>query len=137
MVHLNEMQEKYGPRGVTVLAISTQDRSAVETFIEELEVQYPTVIEATDSMKAFGRTGYPSAFLIDTGGRVLWVGHPGEFPDARLEEELAKARILPAWVEALDDARKAFAKEAYADVLLRLEKHLAGGSLDDAARTAA
>ena len=36
-------------------------------------------------MQAAGRTGIPSAFLVDKAGKIAWIGHPAE-----LEAELEK-----------------------------------------------
>ncbi len=137
MVHLNELFEKYGSKGVEVIGISKSAKSDVEKFVADFSVKYPTVSERSDSMKAYGRTSYPSAVLIDTGGRVLWVGHPGEFPESKLEEELSSAKILPRWPDALDDVKKVFLKEHYAEAIAKVEKHLEGGKLEGDDKTAA
>ena len=130
MVHLNELQEKYGEKGLSVLSVARQDRSSIGTFVEELEVKYPTVNEKSDSMTAYGRTSFPSAFLIDTGGRVVWSGHPGNLSDGDIERTLESSRILPPWTPALKDVRKLFDKEKMGEALARLDKHIASERLE-------
>ena len=135
MVHLNELHDKYGEKGLTVLAVAKQDRSSVEDFVEEFEARYPTVVEKSDSMRAYGRTSFPSAVLIGSNGCILWLGHPGDLQDARIDQALEESKILPAWPEALKSAKRAFGKEKYADALSKVEKEIAKEKLaeDDAA----
>ena len=128
--YLNELQEKYGEKGLSVLSVARQDRSSIGTFVEELEVKYPTVNEKSDSMTAYGRTSFPSAFLIDTGGRVVWSGHPGNLSDGDIERTLESSRILPPWTPALKDVRKLFDKEKMGEALARLDKHIASERLE-------
>ncbi len=137
MVHLNELQETYGERGLSIVGVAKQDRSSIATFVEELEVAYPTVNEKSDSMRAYGRTSFPSAFLIDTGGRVVWSGHPGNLSNGDIERTLEASRILPAWPDALRDVRRAFDKEKFTDALAKLDKHIASDRLDEDALEAA
>ena len=134
MGHLNELHEKYAEKGLTILAISQQDKSTVQSFVDELGAKYPTICESSDSMTAYGCTGFPSSFLIDTGGRIVWVGHPSGFTDAVVDEHLARAKILPPWPKALKDVKKAFGKQRFADALAKVEKHAESGKLDEAAQ---
>lgn len=135
MVHLNTLQEKYGEKGMTVLAISKQDRSAVEKFIEEFKPTYPTVSEKSDSMRAYARSSYPSSFLINSDGRILWLGHPGELGDGTIDQALENTKILPAWPDALDPVKKAFLKDKYTEALEKAQKDIERGELaeEDAA----
>ena len=137
MVHLNELHEKYGEKGLTVVAVSKQDRSTVQQFVDEFGAVYPTVCESSDSMRAYGRTSYPSAFLIDTNGRVLWLGNPGGLGNGTIEEAIQNTKILPAWPDALKSARKSFLKDKYADALKKVSKELEREKLEGDDKTAA
>ena len=137
MVHLNEIHEKYGERGLSVVAVSSQDGSAVEKFIEEFQPKYPTVCEKSDSMRAYGRSSYPSAFLINTNGRILWLGHPGDLRDTSIDEAIESTKILPAWPDALSAARKVFLKDKYDDALAKVVKEIEKGALEGDDATAA
>lgn len=137
MVHLNEVHEKYAEKGLTVLAVSKQDHSSVEKFIEEFQPKYPTVCEKSDSMRAYARTSYPSAFLINSNGRILWLGHPGNLTDGTIDEALENTKILPAWPDALDGVKKVFLKDKYADALSKAQKDIERGRLEEADAEAA
>lgn len=131
MVHLNEIHDKYGEKGLTVLAVSRQDRATVERFIEEFEARYPTVVEKTNSMRAYGRTSVPSAFLINSNGRILWLGHPGNLQDTTIDEAIENTKILPAWPNALKAAKKSFLKDKYAEALSKVAKELGNDRLGE------
>jgi hypothetical protein len=137
VVHLNELHEKYSDKGLTVLAVSGQSGAAIEAFIEEFGCTYPTVSEKTNSARAYGATGVPRAYLINSNGRILWIGHPGELPDSKIEEALEQTKILPPWRNALKSVKKAFLKDKYAVALALAEKEIEKGRLDEADLTAA
>ena len=130
MVHLNELQQKYGEKGLTVVGVSAQGKGAVEAFIEEFGVEYPTVTAKMASIQPFRSGGVPHAHLIDTDGRILWSGHPGELPDAKIEEAIEGTKILPDWPDSLKAVKKAFLKDKYMDALLKLEKAVQKGDLE-------
>jgi len=131
VVHLNELQEKYAEKGLVILAVSRESRASVSKFVEEFEVKYPTICETTDSMSAYECSGFPSSFLIDTGGRILWADHPGHLQASYLEEQIKEAHVLPAWPDALKDVHKAFRKDKFAEALAKAEKHVSSGKLEE------
>lgn len=137
MGHLDELDEKMKDKGLTVLAVTRQDRSAVDKFVEETGAKHPIVMESTDSMRSYGCTGFPSSFLIDPGGRILWSGHPGNLKDSQIEEALGQARILPDFPAALKSARKSFEKEKLSDAQKAVRKVLDGGKLEGEDQAAA
>ena len=137
MGHLNELHEKYTDQGLTVLAVSPQSAATIEAFIEEFGCIYPTVSEKSNSARAYGRGSLPSAFLINSNGRILWIGHPGELPDSTIEEALENTKVLPPWRNALKSVKKAFLKDKYADALAKVEKEIAKERLDEPDQVAA
>ncbi len=137
MGHLNELQEKYKDKGLTVLAISGQDKTAVSGFVEEFGAKYPTISESSDSMEAYDCNSYPSAFLIDTGGRITWAGHPGELQESAIDDLLANAKILPDWPDDLKDAHHEFEKLDYTKALEKTEKALEKDDLEEGLRATA
>ena len=62
MVHLNELKEKYGEKGLVVVGASAEGRSSVEDFIEEFEVKYPTITAKVASLEPFRSGGVPLGF---------------------------------------------------------------------------
>jgi thiol-disulfide isomerase/thioredoxin len=80
---LIEMQEKYGPKGFTVLGISMDEegKSAVVPFLakerfnvngQKVPMNYPIVIGSDEVADKFGGLlGYPTSFLISRDGKIV------------------------------------------------------------------
>jgi thiol-disulfide isomerase/thioredoxin len=80
---LIEMQEKYGPRGFTVLGIAMDDdgKPVVAPFVEKeryevkgqkLPMNYPIVIGNENVAEKFGGLlGYPTSVLVSRDGRLI------------------------------------------------------------------
>ena len=97
---LTELAAKYKDKvtfiGTNIWEDKTYDAGTltkVEKFVKEqgdkmaYTVAYDGKEKAMDKayMQAAGRTGIPSAFLVDKAGKIAWIGHPAE-----LEAELEK-----------------------------------------------
>lgn len=135
MGHLDKLDEELKDKGLTVIAITRQDRSAVDKFIEETGAKHTIVIEGGDSMRAYGSRSWPTTFLIDPGGRIVYRG--STVPDSTITETLESVKILPEFPQALKSARKAFDKEKFSDAQKAIAKALEKGKLEDAEKTAA
>lgn len=132
MVHLDKLHAEMSDKGLSILAITKQDRAAVDKFVEETGAKHPIVLESSDSMSNYGCNSYPSSFLIGPDGRILWTGHPGNLQDSVIEEALQQAQILPEFPKALASARKQFDKEKFADAQTAVLKAIEGGKLEEA-----
>lgn len=92
------MQNKYGPKGFTVLGIAMDDegKSAVAPFLEKerfdvdgqkLPMNYPILLGTDEAADKFGGIlGYPSSFLISRDGKIVT-----SFQGLKSEDELFKA----------------------------------------------
>jgi len=94
--HLTEIQRKYKDKNLVVVGISREKPGVVEPFVNEKggEMDYNVAIDSTGDvskgyMTAFGRSGIPSAFVVDAQGKLAWVGHPMGGMDEVLAELLA------------------------------------------------
>jgi cytochrome c biogenesis protein CcmG/thiol:disulfide interchange protein DsbE len=80
---LIEMQEKYGPRGFTVLGVAMDDegKSVVGPFVQkerftvnnepEQAIDYPIVLGSDEIADKFGLMGYPTSVLISPDGHEV------------------------------------------------------------------
>ncbi|MEP7328337.1 MAG: TlpA disulfide reductase family protein [Betaproteobacteria bacterium] len=88
---MNEMQQKYGAKGFTVVAINVdKKRIDAEKFLTLIPANFPVVYDEAGSVPAaFGVLGMPSSYLIDARGNVSYVER-GFVDDARgpLEERV-------------------------------------------------
>lgn len=137
MVHLDKLAEEKQAKGLTVIAITKQSRAAVDAFITETGAKHPIVIESTDSMAAYGCNSYPSSFLIGPNGKILWTGNPASLTDAKIDEELARIKLLPAFPKTLSAVKKAIDKEKFAAAQTTVTKVLEAGKLEGEDKTAA
>jgi peroxiredoxin len=72
---LNQLQQKYKDRGLTVLGISVEDPvTAVFSFMKTLNVQYPLLLDSEGRVaRRYGVIRYPTNVLIDKHGKILFV----------------------------------------------------------------
>lgn len=101
--HLNEIHEKYKDKGLIVIGQNCweRDESKVAPFIQTMgkKMTYRVAMDdktgssrgkmAETWMTAAGQNGIPSAFLVDTEGRIAWIGHPMQLKEDVIEKVLA------------------------------------------------
>ena len=109
--HISELQEKHADE-LTVIGVNIWDRKknretgdydeAMGPFVERInefvteqgdKMGYTVAIEESDKMaeswmRAAGRNGIPSAFIVNGEGKIAWAGHPMMI-DKPLEQVLA------------------------------------------------
>jgi thiol-disulfide isomerase/thioredoxin len=108
--HLNELHEKFKDKGLVVIGQDCWERDETEVapFIKTMGAQMTYRVALDDKsndkegamagtwMKAAGRDGIPSAFVINKQGRIEWIGHPMELTEKQLEAILAQPAEKPA-----------------------------------------
>jgi hypothetical protein len=71
------MQEKYGPRGLRILAFTHQSRNGIERYMQAKEQAIHYTIGAGSQLKVeYGVQNVPYAFIVGRDGRLLWHGPP-------------------------------------------------------------
>ncbi len=86
---MNEMQQKYGGKGLAIVAVNVDKKRAdAEKFLTQFPANFPVVYDESGAAPAaFGVKGMPSAYLIDARGNVVLVErgfldeHRAEFED--------------------------------------------------------
>lgn len=70
---LNELQRRYGPRGVAFIGVDLRDNdAAARSFVEEYHVPYHSLPDpGAEVAGAFDVAAPPEAVVIDGGGRVV------------------------------------------------------------------
>tara|TARA_R110001592_G_scaffold129355_2_gene341765 strand:- start:14 stop:643 length:630 start_codon:yes stop_codon:yes gene_type:complete len=108
--HLSEIQKEYGDSGLSVVAVSMEEKEVVENFVKSkgAAMDYTIGLDkdqqtAMAYMAKFGLNGIPASFLVDKQGKIAWVGHPA---DPELETQLAKLFPNAEKSEAGDSATK-------------------------------
>lgn len=97
--HLTKLQQEFGPKGVTVIGLTSADDNNTLPIVKEFvqkrgeKMGYTVAFEQETKtyeayMDAAGEGGIPTAFVIDKEGRVAWIGHPMDGLDEAIEETL-------------------------------------------------
>lgn len=109
--HLTEIQHEYKDKKVTVLGVSVWENAGglekVTSFVEGYgdKMVYTVAYDGDDGemaktwMKAAGRNGIPSAFIVDQRGKIAWIGHPMDNMDKVLGEVVAGTYDVKAAAE--------------------------------------
>lgn len=92
---LSDLQSRYGASGLQVAAVLCDDGSQVQRtaaatkYSRDYNLNYAMYVEpgAAGSLRdSLGVDSYPTALLVDSTGRVIWRGHPGN--KAQLESAI-------------------------------------------------
>jgi len=91
---MNEMQQKYGARGLVVVGVNVdKKRGDAERFLAQIPANFTIVFdEAGAAPNAYGVKGMPSSYVIDARGNVTFVER-GFLDESRaiLEQKIAEA----------------------------------------------
>lgn len=89
--HLKEVDAEFGKQGLRVLALSDEEQSAVEPYVDQMDLPF-LVASGSSSGDAYGVTGIPHTFLIDAQGTLVWEGSPGDLSKATIKKALKGAK---------------------------------------------
>jgi peroxiredoxin len=85
--------KSYAEKGLVVLDINNgkiDKKDALAKSVEKAELKFPVLWDKDQvNCKAYGIKGYPSAYLIDVEGKVVWEGNP-DSEDKTLEDAIKK-----------------------------------------------
>lgn len=163
MPHMTETQAKFKDKGVSVIGVSVweNDQAKVEPFVTEKGdgmgylvasddcPAYPEGVKAGTReaqrwnidngktskgwMKAAGRNGIPTVFIVNQEGRVAWIGHPMSGMDEALGEIVAGTYDIK---KAAEDYAKGQKREQQANALttkmMQFQKLLGAGEAEKA-----
>jgi thiol-disulfide isomerase/thioredoxin len=101
--HLNETYTKYKDKGLVVIGQDCweQNEALVVPFVKKMgdKMTYRVALDdkksdekgamATTWMGAARQNGIPTAFVVDTHGKVAWIGHPMGMEEKVLDDVLA------------------------------------------------
>ncbi len=116
--HLTELAHKYKDKvafvGVDILEEGEDIEKRVDAFVKDMgdRMDYPVARDTPDGamnrtwMRASGRDGIPSAFIVDAKGAIAWVGHPMSKLEEALDAVLA-GKHDPVAAAKEDEAERA------------------------------
>ncbi len=104
---MNSLQKELGPKGLVVVGVTNEAESMVVKDVEKSKMAHPIVmISGEETDRVYGINGYPSGFLIDPSGTIVWSGHPGNLDKDELRamvEKLGLPPALPAEFKDIDE----------------------------------
>lgn len=97
--HLNELQKTYEKKGLVVIGqnVWEQSEQAARKVVKNMgaKMAYRVALDSGGQdmsekwMKAAGKSGIPTAFLIDKKGKIAWIGHPSDL-EGELKQQFSK-----------------------------------------------
>jgi hypothetical protein len=136
----NGLQDRYGPKGLTVIACSEQERKLVEPWIAEKGVKFPWALIDTPTSEQFKKDwpapGQPWAYLIDVNGKIVWqenprnIQNPNVMPRGTIEGLCTASTAAPILPKSLADQQKLLDDGTWALAMKSLKDAAAGGKLD-------
>ena len=125
MKHLNELSDKYGSKGLSVLALTSEEKEVTEEWIKTHGAEYAYGYDKGGKLKTeLGVRGIPNAALVDPSGKIVWQGHPMGLNDEIIESAISGALSLPVyeWPSELSSIKKSIAKGKLSKALADAEK---------------
>lgn len=123
------MQKKYGhDKGVLLVALSDEPDAKVRSFVKANNMNYVVGSDANPTFKDFGVRGYPTVFVMDPNGKIIYKGHSAEdaedIVDELLKKNPPKAMTLGAasGSAALAKANDLYARKEYAKALKEFDR---------------
>jgi tetratricopeptide (TPR) repeat protein len=124
------MQKKYGhDKGFVLVALSDEPADKVKSFTKKEKLNYIVGADAKSTFKEFGINGYPTVFVVDPGGKIIYKGHDAHAAEEAVEKSLkekppkVKGGLgLAAGSSALAKADKLYESGEYAKALKEYEK---------------
>lgn len=115
-----------------VVGVTNEPESLVAKTVTANKMKFPVAMtKGEDFERAYGVRGFPSSYLIDADGFVVWSGHPGAFEEGLLEELLKDVWLPPALPERHAALNKLLAERNLTKAVAAIDKALAGAP-DDA-----
>ena len=122
MPHMTEVAHKYADKGVVVFGVTRPDDNNTLDIVEKFMADnkeimgYRSAFDADEKtcdayMKAAGRDGIPSIFIVDKTGTVAWIGHPMgiDEPLARIVAgtyDIARMKIVMSLEKRASDMKR-------------------------------
>lgn len=135
MPHINQLVDQFGSKGFVAVGITSESAGETRKFLEETGAKWTTMYD-TKAGDQWGISGFPSSYLIDPSGTVVWKGHPGNLKDHQITDLLPKVKLplgLPAKYAGVNGL---FDKEKYGEAKAKIDAELAKPDLADGDRQA-
>ena len=84
--YFNQLREKFKQEGLEVLGINAYDTKAdINKFVHTHKVSYPVLLNGKNIAEKYGVNEFPTLFIIDKSGKVVYA-HSGDFDESTILE---------------------------------------------------
>jgi hypothetical protein len=102
--HLVRWHSKYSGQGLTIIDVDDgriDSLDAVRGHVRDEQIRFPVLHDSLGAMcDTYEVNGYPTAYLIDRDGRIVWGGHPSDpAPLERLIQQVLAEKPTLAGVQ--------------------------------------
>ena len=128
-----QLHEKYSAKGLSVIMLSSQAVSEVKGYAPANKIPFVVAVTDRKGEDAFQVRGYPSSFLIDGRGKIIWSGHPNALQASQVEAALKTVELfkLPAVTKSLASAKAAYEGQKFGDAAKKAKARLGAKSASD------
>jgi len=126
--HLNELQEKFGAQGLSIIGVTNESASETVPWIEDKQAKYAFAYDKSGKVHRFFGvfvvTGIPHAVLLAPDGTVAWRGHPGSLDEETIQASLAGALTKPLfeWPASAKGVAQSLVKGDFAGAVAKAAK---------------
>ena len=135
MPHVNQLIDKFGAKGFAAVGITSESQNETRKFTSETGAKWVVAYDAKSGEK-YGVDGFPSAFLIDPSGTVVWKGHPASLEEAQIERLLKKVRATLELPSKFSSIASLYDKGKPGEAFSKLEEELKKLGLPEAEKNA-
>ena len=109
------MHEKFAKKGLVVIMLSSESDAKVQSYPTDNKISFIVATTPKKTFEDYNITGYPSSYLIDGNGRVVWEGHPMLLEESQVEEVMKTVTWigLPDVPRSLLSAKTSFMAKKY------------------------
>jgi hypothetical protein len=119
------LNERFGPKGLSIVGLTSEGKHETETWIEAKKVGYAYAYDKGGKLsRKLGVRGIPHAILIAPDGKVVWEGHPGQLTEKDIEAALVGSLPTPLFdlPASAKGVRAALQKHDYATAIAEAGK---------------
>ena len=87
----NLLFQKYAPQGLVFIGVAPETRAMLADFKTNVEIQYPLLATSESTLQTFKVEVFPSMFLFDKSGKLVWQGSYIFKNNGRLKVSFSKA----------------------------------------------
>jgi hypothetical protein len=140
--HLSKLQDEYGKKGLTIIAITGEDKDMNLRYMVHNDPGFRYKV-AIGGASGYEMPGVPFAFLIDAEGKIVYRGSPGGLskkkvllPALKQVREPTEEEVAARSQKMLDFAEAFVADKMYLRAELAFDKLIAKFPKSEAAATA-